>query len=135
MTVTTTKEVTDQEKVDEIVCAALNAHCWLRDSCDEVEQSWLAAKKNGETLPRGVNFARQSLPDALGWLEHLCDLLAVELGTEILKDVPPYEKWPKDELRSEADCRDLPTAGTKAEIIKRLREDDVWRVAKLGAPS
>ena len=40
-------------------------------------------------------------------------------------EVPPYEEWTVEELRSELDDRKLPTSGVKAELVARLETDDL----------
>lgn len=37
----------------------------------------------------------------------------------------PYDSWPVDELRTELSMRELPKTGNKAELILRLRANDM----------
>lgn len=62
------------------------------------------------------------------WMDKYSDeAVADDAGEDDIEDIEgdDYETWTNDELRAELSSRSLSVEGKKADLVARLREDDV----------
>ncbi len=72
--------------IGELVKALQQAHVLVCDAVDELEEDAQLVSDMGKRLGRGAQFALHGLPDAVGWLERLADLLAEHFGVLFLHE-------------------------------------------------
>lgn len=105
----------------------------VRPDQDPTQEPGHEATREGD--PELADEDQRELDDETdGTGEHLPDA-EENAGEEMLSDPGIYRDWNKTDLIGEAERRDPPvsTAGTKADILQRLLEDDARRGNEQGA--